>query len=121
MTVSYHDVQTFLESFKIKLDIWGIIFRDDRGKNFQTLLDLDIKPNDRVAILKQINVEDFVEGPMEDTLYRNSDMWVFGKDVKGEEVYIKISIGRENQHTLCVSFHIAEHVLNYPFRNQYKQ
>lgn len=110
-----------MEGFRVKLDIWGIIFRDDRGKNFQTLLDLDLRPNDRVAILKQINAEDFVEGPLEDTLYRNSDMWVFGKDVKGEEVYIKISIGRENQRVLCISFHIAENDLIYPFRNQEAQ
>lgn len=117
MGTSYYDVQAFLEGFKVKLDIWGIIFRDDRGKNFQTLLDLDLRPKDRIAILKQIATKDFVEGPIESMLYKRINMWVFGKQVKGEEVYIKISIGPENESTLCISFHIAEHGLNYPFRN----
>jgi hypothetical protein len=35
MAASNHEVQSFLEGFKVKLDIWGIIFRDDRGKNWQ--------------------------------------------------------------------------------------
>ncbi len=107
-----------MEGFKVKLEIWGVFFRDDRGKNFQALLDLDIKPNDRIDILKKLAVTDFVEGPIEDALFKGNEMWVFGKTVKGEDIYIKISMGQENQKTLCISFHVAEYSLNYPFRNQ---
>jgi hypothetical protein len=42
-------------------------------------------------------------------------MWVFGKDVKGQEVYIKITLGKGSS-ALCISFHIAEHPMNYPFK-----
>jgi hypothetical protein len=31
-------VRLFLKDFKEKKKIWGIVFRDDRGKNAQTLL-----------------------------------------------------------------------------------
>lgn len=40
-----------------------------------------------------------------------------GKDVKGHEVYIKITLGLPNSSTICISFHIAEHKMNYPFKN----
>ena len=44
-------------------------------------------------------------------------MWVFGKEVKNREVYIKISMGKANEETICISFHIAEHQIMYPFKN----
>ena len=43
-------------------------------------------------------------------------MWVFGKDVKGREVHIKIMISNLNGQTICISFHLAEYPLNYPFK-----
>ena len=43
-------------------------------------------------------------------------MKVFGKDVKGREVYIKIMISQFGGQTICISFHLAEHKLNYPFK-----
>ncbi|SFD02501.1 hypothetical protein SAMN05518672_10197 [Chitinophaga sp. CF118] len=48
--VTSEDVQSFLQDFKIKLGIWGIVFRDDRGKNAKTLLSLEITPAYREAI-----------------------------------------------------------------------
>jgi len=46
------------------------------------------------------------------------DMWVFGKDVKGQEVYIKISLGQKNSQTICISFHISEYKMKYPFKGE---
>jgi hypothetical protein len=43
-------------------------------------------------------------------------MWVFGKQVKKKEVYIKVSMGIENTGAVCISFHIAEHPIKYPFK-----
>ena len=46
----------------------------------------------------------------------HSKMKVFGKDVKGREIYIKIMLGCAGSQTICISFHIAEHPLSYPFK-----
>ena len=43
-------------------------------------------------------------------------MWVFGKDVKEREIYIKIMLGCADSQTICISFHIAEYPLSYPFK-----
>jgi hypothetical protein len=61
-------------------------------------------------------VEDYSEGPLDDTLYKGSDFWVFGKEVKKSEVYIKISIGAGQGGVLCISFHVAERIMDYSLK-----
>src|SRR5690625_4340165 len=89
------DVAVFLSAFKVKMKIWDVLFRDDRGKNTQALLDLEIRPVDRKKILETLELKDFCDGPVEEKLYGRADMWIFGKVVKNKEVYIKITMGAE--------------------------
>lgn len=110
------EVHLFLQDFKVKLGIWGVVFRDDRGKNLQSLLDLDITPVFREKVLKELQVVDYVEGPMDEKLSGGANMWVFGKTIKGREVYIKITLGFSGAQVLCISFHIAEHVMKFPLK-----
>lgn len=110
------EVQVFLNDFKVKLGVWGIIFRDDRSKNAQALLDLEITPISRETILKELKVEDYAEGPITEVLNNGADMWVFGKELKKKEVYIKITLGIAGRQVICISFHVAEHAMNYPFK-----
>lgn len=112
------DVEIFLKQFRVKMEIFGIIFRNDRGKSIQTLLDLNITELERLQVVKTIEIEDYSEGPIADTLNNGMDMWVFGKDVHDKEVYIKITMGLNGLHTICISFHVAEYPMNYPFKNK---
>ena len=114
--VTIDEVKAFLEQFNVKAQVFGIRFRDDRGKNSETLLLLDITPLQREVIVKNLLVQDYVEGPVIDELNKSGEMWVFGKDVKNREVYIKITLGYEKCQTICISFHLAEHPLKYPFK-----
>ncbi len=114
--ISKQDVDTFLKEFKTKMKIFGIFYRDDRGKNAQTLADLELRPIDRDKVLENLKIEDYSDGPLEDTLYKGVDMWVFGKEIKKNDIYIKISIGYAGARVICISFHIAEHNMNYPFK-----
>ena len=113
------EVQRFLRTFHAKLKVFDILFRDDRGKNQQALFDLDITPVFRVEIIKSLAVTDYSAGPIVSELGKNTEMWVFGKDVKQREVYIKISLGFPNESVICISFHLAEHEMRYPFKNEY--
>lgn len=110
------EIEHYLEDFKVKMKIRDVLFRDDRGKNAQTLADLELRPAERKGILENLKAGDYSEGPLEDTLYRVADMWVFGRQLKGIEVYIKISMGVAGSSVLCISFHIAEHPMNYPYK-----
>lgn len=115
--ITKEQVEKFLEDFSLKVKIFGIRFRDDRGKNQNSLLELDITPMQRLDVIMKLDCYDYSEGPIVDVLNNQGEMWVFGKDVKGNEVYIKISMGQPNSHTICISFHKAEHPMSYPFKD----
>ena len=115
--ITKEQVEDFLKRLKEKIKVFDIIFRDDRGKNLQTLATLEITPTYRKEVVLSIEPEDYVEGPIVDALNKMGEMWVFGRNVKKQEVYIKIMPGQSNSSTICISFHIAEYPLNYPFKN----
>lgn len=110
------EVESFLNDFKTKMSIFHILFMDNRGKNAQALLDFEISPIKRIEILNKLTVEEYSQGPLEENMHGIQPMWVFGKDVKGTEAYIKISMGKANSQTICISFHPAEHPMNYPLK-----
>ncbi len=109
-------VLRFLKELKVKINVWGIIYLDERSKNTQTLLDLELRPQERTKIIKELTAKDFLEGPLPEKFFGISEMWVFGKEIKGSEVYIKITLGNKNNSAVCISFHIAEYPMNYPFK-----
>ena len=111
------EVEQFQSQFKVKLDIWGIVFLDGREKNMQALADLNISRFERLNEIRTIKVEHYSEGPIRDVLNDYSEMWVFGKDVNGIETYIKITLGQPNLKTICISFHQAEHPMTYPLKH----
>lgn len=113
-------VEKFLSDFNTKTRVFGIIFRVDRDKNINTLLKLEASAEQREKIVTALCAEDYSEGPVPDTLHHVAEMWVFGKKFKKEEIYIKISMGYPGSNTICISFHVAEHSMNYPFKNKKK-
>ena len=110
------EVNVFLKNFKQKMQIWDVLFRDDRGKNSQTLAELELRPIDRKKVLEKLKVENYCGGPSEEKLYGGSAMWVFGQVINKKEVYIKITLGVKGASVICISFHIAEHRLKYPLK-----
>jgi hypothetical protein len=115
--VSKHEVEKYLKELRVKTEVFGILFLDDRGKNLQTLLDLEISPDKRKEIIANLRPENYCEGPLNEKMRGILPMWIFGADVKQKEIYIKISMGSENNSAVCISFHIAEHPMQYPYKN----
>ena len=115
---SEKEVEKYLKELKVKMKVFGILFLDDRGKNQQTLHDLEISPAKRKEVIANLKTEDYSDGPLEEKMRGILPMWVFGKEVKHREVYIKISMGVENNSAVCISFHIAEQPMNYPYKNE---
>jgi len=109
-------IASFLKDFKEKMKFWDVLFRDNRGKNAQAIVDLELRPIERKAILEALETKDYSEGPLEEKLYGGSDMWVFGKTVKKKEVYIKITMGAMSSSVICISFHLAQYKMNYPLK-----
>lgn len=57
-------VASFLKDFKEKMNFWDVLFRDDRGKNSQALVDLELRPVERKTILEALEPQDYCEGPL---------------------------------------------------------
>lgn len=110
------EARAFLLAFFEKMDIWDILFRDDRGKNLETLSALNLRPFQRKEVIRELEVEDYTDGPVPDTLYCGAEMWMFGKMIRKTEVYIKITMGFAGSSILCISFHCGERKLIYPFK-----
>ena len=66
--VGAEEVGRFLEQFNAKVKVFGILFRDDRAKNKEALLELEITPLQREVVVKSLQVQDYVEGPVIDEL-----------------------------------------------------
>ncbi|MHC1772098.1 MAG: toxin [Flexilinea sp.] len=94
-----------------------------REKNRQALIDLGITNKIRDEIIKTLSIEDYSSGPTKD-IYHQGYYWVFGKDIDGKEVYIKLIIQTDSQGedwATCYSFHPnEENPLKYPFRKSAK-
>ena len=109
MIKTKQEVEQFLNQFNIKFDIWGIFYLD-RDKNAEALKALGITPKARDEIVRQLSSDDYVETLPADFF---NEMWVFGRDMDGTELYIKIALGQPNDKTICISFHVAEHPIKY--------
>ena len=118
--INKENIQKFLDDFHLKTRIFDIVFLDNRDKNFQTLLKLEISSFKRKEIITTLQIENYSEGPLPDILHHSSDMWVFGKQVNKKEIYIKIRMGVPGSQTICISFHIAEKSMNFPFKKTKK-
>lgn len=114
MEVTEEEVEQFLREFKQKLEIFDIVFLN-REKNLQALLDLEIVRASRKEYLKALTTKDYFNGPFPDQ-FGGRALWEFGKKIKGKEVYIKVTPGTVNKPVICISFHLAEYKIKYPFK-----
>ncbi len=108
-------VRTFLREFKSLINN-RYFYVVNRDYNIQGLLALGITKKIRKKELLSLNVLNYSSGPTPDE-DRPGDVWVFGKIIRSNEVYIKlkiVSLSRGNK-AKCLSFHPADSPLPYPF------
>ena len=110
------EIESFLKDFKTKMETFDVVF-ENREKNIQAILDLEITPGDRKEHLRELVPEDYLSGPNDDTNDKSRlPYWEFGISIKGKDVYIKISLNKENKSVICISFHLAEFLLKYKYK-----
>lgn len=117
---SRDDVVGFLNLFKgcTMLDLLHV---RDRAKNRQALIDLEITSDERKETLLGLEPANYVAGPKPDDTDDTKEVWEFGKDVEGTEVYIKLRVVQDSRrknvyHATVWSFHPAEYSMKYPLR-----
>ena len=110
------EVEAFLAEFHARMKVWDVLFLDRREKNTASVVDLGITPNQRRKVLEELSATDYSEGPKKDD-GGGPDLWIFGKALKGADLYIKVTLGRTRTGSVvCISFHPAEHDMKFPLR-----
>lgn len=109
-------IKSFLQELKAIIKSLGIIFSNRPKNSIQNLADLSITAKMREEINLNLEVEDYSEGPLEETQQGGTEMWIFGKVIKGQQVYIKLTISKMTGGAVCISFHKAEHPMEFPLK-----
>lgn len=134
VTVSKKDIEAFLAEMKSILcsadfDIdRDFIFTEIRAKddpddeytNKNTLLELDFDRYDVVEHLKSLTVEEYTESMLDNVSKDMRFFHVFGRKIRGRDVYIKVRIKLRKigtKYVFCVSFHFARHgITHFPHK-----
>ncbi len=89
----------------------------NRAENQQSLADLGMTKENRKNLILSLTVQDYCSGPEADK-DQPGEIWVFGKAVGCQEVYIKLKIADTISMKIakCISFHAARYPLNYPYK-----
>ena len=104
----------FLKEFKHLVQTEGLNMVN-RLENQQFLADLGLTKENRKDLILSLTIQDYCSGPEADK-DQPGEIWVFGKEVGSQEVYIKLKIAEIGSMKIakCISFHAARHPLNYP-------
>ena len=111
-----YKIEEFLLALKAKILFSDIVYRP-REKNAQALADLEITPLARNGYIENLTVEDCFSGPNQnnDEPFK-PEFFEFGVNIKNNQVYIKLSLNLPGKPINCMSFHVAERSINYPFK-----
>ena len=110
------EISDFLYKFKIfaqNIKCFSFVYRK---KNLQDIMNLDITPEQSVEIIKELTYKNYVSGPQKDIDYPDRDVWVFGCENNGHEIYIKLSGDFSHNVAKCISFHKSDRSLSYPHK-----
>lgn len=107
------------EDFNIDTDLTLIRTKkpdDEKHSTPYTLVDLDYDTNDVVDRLKELTIEEYSETKIDRNDIDPPYLFVFGKEISGKTVYIKLKIkGKQERRVLCVSFHYARDPMKFPY------
>lgn len=114
-------VQEFLSDFKTAAQ--GGLSVIPREINRDFLTEHGFTPRERLEVILGLRVEDYIKGPEEDDRARGpKDIWFFGVEHEGIQIYIKLQLMKEKdavagvtlKHAKCISFHEAKWPMSRP-------
>lgn len=114
------------EAFNIDSDFHFQEYRaadepDDEFTNENTMLALHYDAKDVVEELKTLTVDDYSESMVDSVSPQYKILYVFGKVIKGRDIYIKIRLKERRvgkKFVFCLSFHFARSPIVYRYRRK---
>ncbi len=113
------EVHEFLQMFKLAIEFDRVGYMS-RERTEQDLITLNLTRRQAAEVICELTADHYCSGPQPDDTDPSKDVWVFGYDGEGTEVYIKLRLNPTPRNQLprgtVWSFHAAEHPLRYPLR-----
>lgn len=79
-------------------------------------MDLEYDAEDVVERLKELTLAEYSETKIDKNDIDPPLLFVFGKEISGKLIYIKLKIrGNQQRQVLCVSFHYAKENMIFPY------
>ena len=110
-------VRQFLKEFKQIVTSGRGLDVVSRKPNIEALIELGTTGKIRRRLILGLSVKDYCSGPEPDH-DRPGEVWIFGTDLDGVDVYVKLKIAQVGSKKIakCISFHKARFALHYPLR-----
>lgn len=110
------EVGAYLGGVRALIESGRVLFVS-RPKNEEALLALEMSKKAAVEDVRCLTPENYCGGPQEDRDRPEQECWMFGLNIKSQDIYVKLVIdapaGRKRLKIL--SFHQAERTLCYQF------
>jgi hypothetical protein len=89
-----------------------------RPENISMMYMLGFNQIDVENVLLSLTKKEYCEGPVSDDKGRPDSVWIFGQNIDGHDVYIKLVImeKKKRKKVICISFHESTSPLFYPYR-----
>jgi len=114
-------IRDFLKEFKEIASRGRGIDVIPRSENNEHLAQLGLTKKNRNEEIMMLSIADYCKGPEPDK-DKPGDVWIFGKQIGSKEVYIKLKIAQAGEEKIakCISFHVANFPLCYPYKENRK-
>lgn len=118
MIASESQVSSFLKELKMIATSGSGLYIVPRPETNVTIINLGLTKKTVEIEILSLSTINYSSGPTKDR-DRPGELWIFGKEINGYEIYIKLKIFEINGMKIakCISFHEAEFPLSYPFQS----
>lgn len=117
--ITENEINIFIDKATELIANGCCIFRclGSRNKNRETLLELGLTNTLMFEEIRSLEVKHYSKGPEHDRNEKiKGEVWIFGKEIAGKEIYIKLKIDKAGSQLLVISFHTADYKIYYPYK-----
>lgn len=111
------EINEFLFKFKFFAQPPGGFVFAERRKNLYSMAEIGITQADALNIIFELTYLNYTE---KDRDFFGRQVWKFGFTLDNCEIYIKLADDFSNSISKCISFHIADFKIKYPYRRSEK-
>ena len=113
------EIRDFLVEFKGIMSKGRGLDIVNRRENIDTLAKMGLTRRNLIEEIMTLSVESYCQGPEPDR-DKPGYVWVFGKQIGAEEIYIKLKIAQVGKEKIakCISSHAADFPLCYPYQGE---